>query len=265
MLPSLVSRADNWADFLRREIDMSAAPVNLLAIARSRRVKKIALRFMVPRGLLLPVIGGYEIYIRNSTNRDLDILDQEKEEDLVPGQRFTLAHEIAHTLFFRFADNMPSPDPSISNELLLEDVCDRTAGQVLVPTHLLKHQIAMHGRVDSRLVLTIAKIFRVSLAVVIERLSAVAATDSTRRCILLVRKLKDNAEIKAAYFNVGLLPFLRRPKKYSLVTDWVSDFPVEIIDGPNDKEFCIPRKAGTIKFSKVKLPSESLFLIEGHA
>lgn len=265
MLSSLASRADNWADFLRREIDMSAAPVNLLAIARNRRVRKIGLRFMVPRGLLLPVSGGYEIYIRNSTNRDLDISEQEKEGDLVPGQRFTLAHEIAHTLFFRFADNIPSPDPSISNELLLEDVCDRTAGQVLVPTHLLKREISMHGRVDSHLVLTMANTFRVSLAVVIERLSAVAATDSTRCCILLLRKLKNNAEIKAAYFNVGLLPLLHRPKKYCRVTDWVSDFPVEIIDGLNDKEFCIPRKAGMIKFTKTELLSESLFLIEGRA
>src|SRR6266481_8594213 len=153
----LASRAENWVDFLRREVDLSSPPADLFSIARLRRIGFLGLRLMVPRGMLLPVAGGYEVYIRSSASRDIDISFNEKEGELTPRQRFTLAHEIAHTLYFHSSNTVPVPDPSISNELLLEDICNRTAGQILIPTHLLKREISGHSSIDPTLVLSIAR------------------------------------------------------------------------------------------------------------
>jgi hypothetical protein len=266
MRSALVSRAENWVDFLRREVDLSHPPTDLYAIARLRQITLLGLRFMIPRGLLLPVEGGYEVYVRDARNKDIDISRPEPEGQLTTRQRFTLAHEIVHTLFYRFSGSMPMPDPIASNEMVLEDICNRTAGQILLPTHLLKREIVHDSaQIDPNLILSVAKKFRASLSVTMDRLNAIESASPARRCILLVRKSGHGAQIRASFFCAGLLSLLRQPDRYAQLTDWISDFPVGVIEGQANNEYRIIRNGVPIKFTRTLFGPANWFFLEVNA
>jgi hypothetical protein len=83
---------------------------------------------------------------------------------------------------------------------------------------------AIRDNIDATFVRSAASSFRTSIPVMIERRSIAAPADF-ERCVLLVRRLEGDAQIRASYFGVGLLPILPRPRKYTHVTDWLADFP----------------------------------------
>jgi hypothetical protein len=262
MRPSRPWRADNWADFLPSALGYSRPPVDLFAVARHRRIQHLGLRSMIPRGLLLPIAGGFETYLRSSVRRDLDISDVEPLGLLSHRQRFSLAHEIAHTFFYRLSDAVPSPDGTFSNALELEKMCDRTAGHILMPTSLLRREIGDYERIDATVVRSIASKFRTSLTVAIERISTVEPTNLSERCVLLARRLQGDAEILALYFGVGLLRTLPRPSKYTRVSEWIPDFPRLVCDRRDDCDWKITRMGRSVSFAKIELRTADEFLIE---
>jgi hypothetical protein len=259
-------RAENWADFLPSTLGYSRPPVDLYAVARHRRIKQLGLRFMIPRGVLLPVEGGFEVYLRDPVRKDIDILEAEPVSLLSPRQRFALAHEIAHTFFYKFSDTVPAPDGTVSNALELEEICDRTAGHILVPTALLKRDIKRElgdcEKIDAAFVRSAASRFRTSLEVLIGRLSVVEPSNPFERCVLLVRRIHGDAEIRASYFGVGLLPILPRPVKYTRVIDWLADFPRRVIDGREGSDWTITRMGRQITFRKTDLGTSGDFLLQ---
>src|ERR1700736_192737 len=91
--------AENWADLLPRTLGFKRAPVDLYAVARHRRIRYLRFRFMIPRGVLVPVEGGLEVYLRDQTHKDVDVSQAEPMDELSPQQRFSLACRIAHTRF----------------------------------------------------------------------------------------------------------------------------------------------------------------------
>jgi len=259
-------RVENWADFLPNTLGYYKPPVDLYAVARHRRVKQLGFRFMIPRGLLLPVEGGFEVYLRDLVRKDIDILEPEPSGLLSSRQRFALAHEIAHTFFYKFSDAVPAPDGTISNALELEKICDRTAGHILVPTDLLKREIKRevgdYAKIDAAFVRQSASRFRTSLEVLIDRLAVVEPSNGFDRCVLLIRRRLGEAEIRASYFGVGLLPILPRPTKYTRLTDWITDFPRRAIDGTDGSEWAITRMGRSITFRKTALGTRGDFLLQ---
>ena len=254
---TLASR--NWADLLPGNIGYSRPPVDLHAVADQRRIKHLGLRFMIPRGIL-PVKAGFEVYLRDPIRKDIDISEPESEGLLAPHQRFSLAHEIAHTFFYKFSDSVPVPDGTVSNELELEKTCDVTAGRILMPTDLLKREIQDYEKIDAAFIRSVASKFRTSLTVAIERLCAVEPSNLFERCVVLVRRLRGDAEILASYFGVGLLRTLPRPRKYTRVTDWVADFPRPAINKRGDCDWTITRMGRPVTFTKIELgASENFF------
>ena len=134
---------------------------------------------------MVPVEGGFEVYLRDQAERDVDLTSEETMSDLSFRQRFSLAHEIAHTRFFRFSNSVPSPDAMTPTWRNLEDNCDRMAGCILIPTYLLKQKIRGYGKeVDGEFVRSVASDFRRSVTVALERLRVVEAASSFDRCIL---------------------------------------------------------------------------------
>jgi len=257
---------DNWADSLPSALGVSVAPVDLYAVARHRRVKRLGLRFMVPRAMLIPVDGGFEVYLRDPNRKDCDISEAEPAGLLTPHQRFSLAHEIAHTLFYKFSEPIPTPDPAIQNARTLEDKCDEVAGQILIPTALLKgkieRQLGDREKIDASFILSAAADFRTSLEVTIERLRFVESSNPFQRCILLARRVNGDAEIRRLYFGVGLLSVLPRPRKYTRVTDWLADFPRRAIDRRENDHWTLTRMGHSVAFTKTELGSGSQFLLE---
>lgn len=259
-------RANNWADLLPGALGVSAPPVDLYAVARHRRVKRLGLRFMVPRAMLLPVGGGFEVYLRDTDRKDCDLSEAEPDDFLTPHQRFSLAHEIAHTFFYKLSEPVPAPDRTVSNTLELEATCDQVAGQILVPTALLKgkieKQLGGRDKIDVPFVRSAASDFKTSIAVMIERLRFVESSNPFQRCILLAKRLKEDAEIVAIYFGVGMLPVLPRPQKYSRVTEWLADIPRRAIDRRENDHWTLTRSGRSVAFTKTELGTGSQFLLE---
>src|SRR6476660_5600918 len=95
---TLNTRAENWAFSLVGGVERP--PVYLYAIARRVGVKRIRLRRIIPKGLLVPTHGGFNVYLRDERDAELSIDRPEPVGFLTVRQRFALAHEIAHTMFF---------------------------------------------------------------------------------------------------------------------------------------------------------------------
>jgi hypothetical protein len=230
---------------------------------------------MVPRGVLLPVKGGFEVYLRDLVRRrDVELADNEATEPTDPSapdflttrQRFSLAHEIAHTLFYKAAQqSVPLPEPTVKNPMELEDICDRTAGFILLPTHLLKREVGDSGKINAAFVKSVASRFRASVVVTLERLAAVESSNPFERCVLLARRQdEDDAEIRACYYGVGLLPTLPRPKKYTLLSDWISDFPRHEISRKGSGSWSMTRQGRLVRFMKTELGARGEFLLEAN-
>src|ERR1041385_1980226 len=120
-------RTENWADFLPMTLKCWTPPMDLYSVARLKRIKRLGFRLMVPRGLLLPVQGGFEVYLRDtSQNIDIDLTQGTPEPLglLTPRQRFSFAHEIAHTLFYKILDSVPTPQEPLPIAPELEQICD---------------------------------------------------------------------------------------------------------------------------------------------
>jgi hypothetical protein len=232
----------------------------------SRIGKRRGWLLLIPRGVLLPVEGGFEVYLRDQTHKDVDVSQAEPMDELSPRQRFSLAHEIAHTRFYKFSESVPSPDNTISNGRELEDVCDRAAACVLVPTGLLKNEIHEYGKeIDVEFVRSIASKFRTPLWVALERLSLVERSNIFERCIILARRHHSDAEIRALYYGVGLRPLLPRPTNYIRVTDWLPDFPRRVLDNRDERTATIVRAGRTISFTRTELGTSDDILLDVRA
>jgi IrrE N-terminal-like domain len=259
--PVRLWRSENWADFLPSTLGYSSPPVDLYAVARHRRIKRLSLRFMIPRGVLMPVDGGFEVYLRDSCQKEMDISEPEAEGGLSNRQRFSLAHEIAHTFFYKFSNLKPAPE-AVSNELELEKTCDRTAAHILIPTNLLKREIGDYQRIDASLIRSIACKFRTSLTVAIDRLTTVEPSSPIERCVLLVRRIHGDGQIRALYFGVGMLRTLPQPRRYGRLTEWLSDFPRRLIDRGGDLEWRTSRMGRSLTFERTELESGTDFLLQ---
>jgi hypothetical protein len=263
MRPARNWGAENWADGLPALLGFKRPPVDLYIVCRNRRIQSLGLRFMIPRGLLLPVDGGFKVYLRDEITKDLDISRQEPREELSVRQRFSLAHEIAHTRFYRPSSKLPIPDSKITNAQSLEVDCDGMAGCILVPTYLLKSKVRDYGKeIDGDFVRSVASDFRTSVDVALERLRVVEAANSFDRCILLARRIQGDAEIQSLFFGLGLSPFLSRPKKYARISDWLPSFPRHAFGQREESGSFAIRKGRKIAFTTKELGGGERFLLE---
>src|SRR5690349_17325157 len=130
---SLLSRSVKARGPLRPPIDPSS-------FADLCGVLSVEPRPMVPEGVLSPVEGGFKIFIQNN------FADQ-------PGanrrQRFTIAHELAHTFFYDLNGEAPKRSKGSPKGQKLERLCHIGASQILVPEILLRQEVETTGEVES--------------------------------------------------------------------------------------------------------------------
>ena len=141
MIPVSKHWIEMRADGLYSSVGCKAPPVDLYALARHRHVKRVGLRLMVHLGALVPVHQGYEVFLQGTEAQELDIQAPEPPGELTARQRFTLAHEIAHTFFYKGTDQVPAPTLSVKTRQEyreLEAICDSAAKRILVPMQLLR-------------------------------------------------------------------------------------------------------------------------------
>jgi hypothetical protein len=260
-------RAYSWADSVHSVARRDALPVDLFAVARRRHVIRAGFRLMVQRGVLVPVSGGFELFLRDLEPRDLEIEAAEPQGALSPRQRFTFAHELAHTHFYKTSDGVPTVRKLGLIPPELEEICDGAAGRILVPTNLLRREINQEllgncERIDVDFIRAMAARFGASHEVMINRLRGVESGNVFARCILLVRREHGGAQIRACYMGLTLLSILPTPKNYDSVVTWLPELPREIVERDGKGRWDVTRRGRQLEIEKIPLGRSGDFLLQ---
>src|SRR5262249_21394456 len=141
------------------------APIDLNEVARIAGVTSIREIEMIPEGYLAVSATGFEISLQSNFKE-------------VPGlrrrQRFSLAHEIAHTLFYERREGTLRPRRDAPTGDRLESACHKAAGSLLVPSAVLRAAIReMVGFPSARYLLQLIARFDVSPEVLVRRVHEV--------------------------------------------------------------------------------------------
>jgi hypothetical protein len=267
MMHGLTHRAELWGNGAYSSAVRAAPPVDLFAVARSRRVKLIGLELMVPRGVLVPVPGGFHILLRDLEPRELDIGAPEASGLLTHRQRFTLAHEIAHTLFYKNAKENPVDSGEVKKDSDLEEICDVAAKRVLVPAELLEREIRNkldgdYRRIDAGFIRNMVSTFDVSYEVVIERFWAVDRELAAARCILLAQREGDEALIRTWHMGTSLLSAFAPLRKYQPVAKWFPEPLQPVSQRAEVGDWQVTRGTRTLQIQKFPLSRRGDFLLQ---
>lgn len=233
-------------------------PVDLFKVASLRLIRKITVRPMIPRGGLVPVDCGFAMYVRGDKRLEIDSSDSEQRGILSSRQRFAVAHEIAHTFFF----DLERAEAELPTTMTLERLCDHGAGFLLMPPELLKLRLPGPDEIDIALVRQVARDFDVSLSAALRTLGAISAVSPAARCIALVGRARDEAQVEAVCFGTGLLRTLPRPALFATLREWLPSLPASVLRQRGDHEWHERRAGRTVHFRKVEVASDNSFLLQ---
>jgi len=204
---SLLSRSAKLKGPLQPPIDPSS-------LAELCGVLSVEHRRMVPEGVLTPVQGGFRIYLQSNFAQQRGVKLR---------QRFTLAHELAHTFFYDRNGGVPKPAKGTPRGQRLERLCHIGASQILVPEIALRNELKGEGEVVSvQRILDLARLFEVSAEVLIRRLHTLELIASEKFAAVLVDTSDGGKSvIQAACYGPLLLCNAIRPKRGADFDSWV--------------------------------------------
>src|SRR5438445_744840 len=105
--PALIQLANRYVDLALQQELLQQPPVDLYSIAHARRIHTIEFRSLLADGCLLADKRGFTVILNDSDLKTVDPASGEKALPLNVKQRFTLAHEIAHTLTYDLTRTQP--------------------------------------------------------------------------------------------------------------------------------------------------------------
>jgi hypothetical protein len=221
---------------------------------------------MIQRGALVPVPGGFDIFLRALESRELDLAAPEEYGRLTSRQRQAFAHEIAHTLFYKDLDGVPSPTNSVKNLLEFERICDRTGWHLLIPTGLLeaeiKNELGDCNRIDADFIRAMKDKFRASPEVTLERIRITESQNAFARCILVVRKGNGEAKVTGSYFGLGLLSVISELRANATLLNWFPEFPEQAVNRDGSGRWEIIRRGRRLLIEKFPLERRGDFFLQ---
>lgn len=189
-------------------------PVDLHEIAAVGGVLSIEDREMVPEAAVAPVPGGFHIYLQ-SNFANLPRMRTRR--------RFSLAHEIAHTLFYDLRDGAVIPVPKAPRGAKLEDACHHGARLLLIPQRCLALELRRLKRPIGALdVVELARKFDVSTEAMLRRLNGIGVFKSADIAMVLVHcSNKQSASIEFAICPPWLQSLLPVPARGRPLLSWL--------------------------------------------
>jgi IrrE N-terminal-like domain len=214
-------------------------------------VLSVEYRRMIPEGVLSPVEGGFRIFLQNN------FIDH-------PGmkvrQRFTLAHELAHTFFYDLSASVPKPMKGLPRRGRLEHLCHVAANQLLLPEFLLKKELTKTGEVSSaQSILNLAERFGVSVEVLMRRLHKLGFIADDKFAAVLVDTNEGRRLIQAACYGSLLRCSAVRPTRGMDFDAWVRPL-LSPSGSPLDSAWAHTTSTATITARKVYRSNRSFIL-----
>jgi hypothetical protein len=181
------------------------APIDLRAIAPQCGVLSVEEREMIPEAVMMPEGAGFRIYVQSNFNQ-------------LPGarvrQRFSLAHEIAHTFFFETRDGTMKPLRGAPTGERLEAACHQGAALLLVPYAQLRRELKSAPRpLGANCLGQLALRFDVSIEVIMRRVHGVGAFEGQFAPALLRHQPSGAFTIEYAVYPPWLKALLPTPRR----------------------------------------------------
>lgn len=152
---------------------VKTAPVSVEEIAKKRNIKIAKSVQLKSDGFLMPQRNGFIVKTKKGLNETK--------------YRFTLAHEIGHTLFFDLTTSPPTKRyPYCLLDAGEELLCDRAAAEILMPRVIFKPKLEQHSYSISSL-FVLSEVFQASLQA--------SALQMTRYCDNLVIIVWSNIDV----------------------------------------------------------------------
>jgi len=242
------------------------APIDPLPLAQAASVKWLQFRPLPIEGGLTPIVGGFDVCINHSEMSVRASPMAHSNINLTTRQRFTLAHEIAHTFFYDVVAN----DRTLPRELegtpdlhRIEKFCDYGAGAMLMPMSLLSRELDRAQQpIGFSMVERLSRRYQVSIEVCIRRLNDYATDRSLDSAILMIQEGsgKGGALFLAAMTSPSILKYVqKRPVPREKVASWGKGFlPQRLwVEGCSEV-----RTGDGVSFRRIRNPSfpEHLFI-----
>jgi len=213
---------------LAKEVDglcaqaSASGPPDLGRLAVLRRVREIRLEPMLPSGTLSPSAGGFVLCVRSE--RRSVFHPPAFPPDLDPRQRFTFAHELAHTFFYDLGADPPVPKRGAPKGGRLEGLCHFMAGRILLPEAVLQERLGQCERVGADFVLALSRDFQVSPEAVVRRLAQADKLPDSDCGLALVESggAREADRVVASFFCEGLARrVISRPRAILPLYPWL--------------------------------------------
>ena len=225
------SDIDSMTDFLlgrANRVKQIAPPVDLFNLARMQRVIAVDFRPMLLTGGLSFRSSGFVIYVQDlGCSKPHEVAIGELIEDppnMNARQRFTMAHELAHTLLFDTSEP-PQPRADSPKGKKLEALCQRAAGRILMPQKLIEDEVAKYQKLDAHNISDLAEIFDVSVEAVLKRCNELTDVRDSERAVLYLRKSSSGRDEIVAFFCSRWFRERTGCHRNSMsLTNWLSGF-----------------------------------------
>ena len=222
---------DSMTDYLlscASRVKQIEPPVDLFNLARIQRVMAVDFRPMLPTGGLSFRSPGFVIYVqdlRRSKPNEVAVSDPiEGPLEMTTRQRFTMAHELAHTLLFDTSEP-PQPRADSPKGKKLEALCQRAAGRILMPTKLIEAEVAKLQKLDAPNILDLAQLFDVSVEALLRRCDELTDVQDSNRVVLYLRTPSSGTyEIASFFCSRWFRERMGCPKIGMSAAKWLSRF-----------------------------------------
>lgn len=246
------------ADSLLEKTEQDNPPISLLPIARLQHICEIQLRPMLIDGGTQVIDDGFRVYLHNATVRSLT---DDDVKGLDSRQRFSLAHEIVHTLFFDLSSGTPILKPGSPKGPKLEKLCNIGARRILVPERMLRKLLKGQEPISLKLLRQVCDNFKVSLHVVLRQIQEFSLTGPDQAFLLAeTQDMGDDAEIVAATYHTSFLSFFERPRLYSSFKAWAKPLGHQDLICADPGAYCLQFNGRELEIKKEVLSDDSFTL-----
>lgn len=160
----------------------SSVPTNLTELGRRRGLGAIRFRPILGSAGLLKTQQGFDVVVnteaRGAETRPKDILLPDSDWNiLAPPVRFTIAHEIAHTVLIEIAEGDTRKEVFIKNEEAVDTLCNDLASKFLMPSTQIDRALGSK-KFNAVHIAGLPNMFRVSVDALMYRLDSADLTKS---------------------------------------------------------------------------------------
>lgn len=134
-------------------------------------------------------------------------------------QRFSLAHELGHTLFYDVENGEIRPRRDSPRGENLEAACHKAASMILIPARALNRELKDRPLGDATSVIDLANRFEVSVEVMLRRLNDLGVFDQIWSPVL-TRQQATGLRIEFAAYPPWLRSRLRQPTRGTSFKAW---------------------------------------------